>query len=35
MDFNALLRDLIANINFWLYDVTLAVHNFLADIGII
>ena len=27
MDFNEFLRELIANIDFWLYDVTLFFHN--------
>lgn len=35
MDINIILRDIIAQINFFIYDVTLAVHNFLCMIGII
>ncbi len=35
MDFNAFLRDLIAQINFFLYDVTLAFHNFFDMIGLV
>lgn len=35
MDFNAFLRDLIAQINFFLYDVTLAFHNLFDMIGLV
>lgn len=35
MDFNAFLRDLIAQINFFLYDMTLAFHNFFDMIGLV
>lgn len=35
MDFNAFLRDLIAQINFFLYDMTLALHNFFDMIGLV
>ena len=35
MDFNAFLRDLIAQINFFFYDMTLAFHNFFDMIGLV
>ena len=35
MDFNAFLREMIAQINFFIYDATLAFHNFLDTIGLI
>ncbi len=34
MDFNAFFRDLIAEINFFLYDLTLAITELLQNIGI-
>ena len=34
-DLNIFLRDLIANINFSLYDITLAIYTFLHSFGIV
>lgn len=34
MDFNALIRDLIADINYFLYDLTVAIMEFLQKIGL-
>ncbi len=35
MDLNIFLRDLIANINYKLYDLTLAIYNWFVSIGLI
>lgn len=35
MDFNIILRDIIAEINYFFYDFTLAVHSFLESVGLI
>lgn len=32
MDFNEFLRELIASIDFWLYDVTLFFHNLFSGL---
>ncbi len=32
MDFNAFLRDAIAEINFFIYDLTVAIINFLQSL---
>ena len=32
MDFNEFLRELIASIDFWLYDVTLFFHNIFGGL---
>jgi len=34
MDFNAFLRDFIAEINFFLYDLTVKIVEFLQNMGI-
>ncbi len=34
MDFNVLIRDFIAEINFFLYDLTVAITNFLQNLGL-
>jgi hypothetical protein len=35
MDLNIFLRDFIAGINNWLYDLTLTVYNWLVSIGLV
>lgn len=35
LDINAFLRDLIANINYKLYDAALAIYNWIKSIGLI
>ena len=35
MDFNIFLRDFIAGINNRLYDLTLAIYNWLVSIGLV
>ncbi|GEM_PF-1593280 len=34
MDFNGFMRDLIAQINFFLYDATVALIEFFTNLGI-
>ncbi len=35
MDFNTILRDFLANISYFLYDATVAIYSFFADIGLV
>ena len=35
MDLNPILRDLFANISYFLYDATVAIYTFFADLGIV
>lgn len=34
MDFNTFIRDLIANINYFLYDLTVAITEFFQNLGL-
>lgn len=34
MDFNPMLRDFFASISYFLYDATVAIYTFFADLGI-